>query len=207
MNNETVISQQPSAVQNLCKEFTQSYQKNRKLIGSWGKLLQEIRDGLTVSVDFTESSDPHGSTFTAICRELGIPRSTAYHYINMFLISSTYPQWLQDAATVGNLNLSLKHVQDAYEDMRETLPTDPNAFEVQGIIGKLKEAKPPKVSRPSMTEADFLEELQDLAARAKKAGIAAATVNNLLEQAIVAAYGDATNMTREVAPIYLQGQK
>jgi hypothetical protein len=201
MNTETIISTQPSEVQALCKEFTQSYQKNRKLIGSWGKLLQDIRDGLTVADDFAESSDPHGSTFTAICRELGIPRSTAYHYINIFLISSTYPQWLQDAATVGDLNLSLAHVQAAYEDIREGLPTDPNPLEVQGIIANLKLAKPPKLSRPSLTEEDFLDELKDLAKRAKKAGITAEVVNNLLEQAVAASYG-VTSMTREVAPIY-----
>jgi hypothetical protein len=186
MNTETIISQQPSAVQTLCQQFTQSYQKNRKLMGSWGKLLQEIRDGLTVSTEFAESSDPQGSTFSAICRELGIPRSTAYHYINMFLITSTYPQWLQDAATPANLNLALEHVQNAYEDIRASLPTDPNAFELQGIIGKLKEAKPTREEAEPITREAFVESLAKLIKRALKV-LPADSVVAAVDQALVAA--------------------
>jgi hypothetical protein len=85
----------------------------------------------------------------------------------------------------------------------KTLPTDPNPLEVSGIIANLKQAKPPKVSRPSLTEADFLKELEDLTKRAKKAGITAVAVNNLLEQAIAVAYGaPGARVTREKAPIY-----
>jgi len=139
-----VISQQSTVVQTLCDQFTRSYQKNRQLVGSWGKMLQEIRDGLTVPEDFVENEDPRGATFGAICRELGIPRSSAYHYINIFLVTSTYPQWLQDASTQANLNLALKHVQNAYEEIRENIPTNPNPLEVAGVVAKLKAAKPPQ---------------------------------------------------------------
>jgi hypothetical protein len=173
---KSVISMQSAQVQNLCGEFTKVYQQNRNLIGSWGRLLQEIRDGLTVPEDLAENEDPQGATFGAICRELGIPRSTAYHYIDTFLITSTYPQWLQDASTQANLNLALKHVQNAYENIREDIPKKPNPLEVAGVVAQLKAAKPAQEEDEPITKELLVKALARLIKRGMKIMPAAAVV-------------------------------
>lgn len=194
-------------MQTLCTQFTDSYGKNRKLVAQWGKILSDIRDGLTVPSDLAESDDPRGTTFTAICRELGIPRSTAYHYIHTFLITSTYPQWLQDAAPVNGLNLALEHVQNAYEEMRATLPQNPNAFEISGVVAELKKAKATTVDTEPLTVDALKAQFEKMVKRAKKAGIATDVVFRTLEDAIATSFGaPGAKVTRETAPIYRQRQ-
>jgi hypothetical protein len=209
-----VIGQQPKEVQSLCMQFTQSYNKHRKTIAEWGRLLQAIRDSNLNAVypdgksleATNKNGDPvdvQGQTFSNICRELGVPRSTAYHYINIFLVTTTYPEWLQDAATASNLNLAAQHVQDAFEAIRETLPAKPDAFQVGGIVAQLKAAKAPSADSEPLTQAELKSQIEKLMKRANKAGISAAVVYTTLEQAIAAAFGDGpVNVTREMAPIF-----
>jgi hypothetical protein len=112
--------------------------------------------------------------------------STAYHYINTFLVTSTYPEWLQNAAIPANLNLALEHVQNAYESIREGLPTNPNTYEVQGIISQLKQAKPPREEAEPITREAFVESLAKLIKRGMKF-LSADSVVVAVDQALAAA--------------------
>src|ERR1700747_163648 len=136
----TVISLQPKEVQSYCTEFTQSYNRHRKTIAEWGRLLLAIRDSDLNPVDTNGKpivgTDVEDLTFSAICRELGVPRSTAYHYIGIFLVTATYPEWLQEAATANNLNLAAQHVQDAFESMRGEIPATPDTLQVAGVVAQ-----------------------------------------------------------------------
>src|SRR5208283_2686643 len=171
-STQSVISQQCEEVQAHCTQFTQSYNKNRKTIAEWGRLLQAIRDSNLNPVDADGKSidgkDVQDLTFSAICRELGVPRSTAYHYINIFLVTSTYPEWLQQAATANNLNLAAQHVQDKFESLRETIPAEPDALQIAGIVAELKKAKPPQTSTTHGTPSQrFQQMLRDALEYAK----------------------------------------
>jgi hypothetical protein len=181
----SVIGHQPKEVQAMCSHFTQSYNKHRKTIAEWGRLLQAIRDSNLNPVDADGKpivgKDVEDLTFSAICRELGVPRSTAYYYINIFLVTSTYPEWLQEAATASNLNLAAQHVQDAFDSMRETIPAKPDILQVAGVVAQLKKTKAPSAAGSRKKgEARFLEMLQEAFAYAAK--------NNLLEKAIAARF-------------------
>lgn len=146
----TVISLQSNEIQSYCTQFVQSYNKHQKTVAEWGRLLQAIRDSNLNPVDAEgkplDGKDVQIRTFSAICKELGVPRSTAYHYIDIFLVTSTYPEWLQEAATASNLSLAARHVQDVYESLRESIPAKPDSFQVAGIVSKLKQAKPTQSS-------------------------------------------------------------
>jgi hypothetical protein len=182
-STQSVIGQQSKEVQSICTQFTQSYNQHRKTVAEWGRLLQAIRDSNLNPVDAEgkplEGNDVQVQTFSSICKELGVPRSTAYHYINIFLVTSTYPEWLQEAATTNNLNLAAQHVQDAYESMRETIPASPDAFQVSGIVSQLKQAKPQQTSNPQGNPSQrFRQMLHEALEYANK--------HNLLEKTIAA---------------------
>lgn len=220
--SNTVIGQQTKEVQALCEQFIQSYNKHRKTVAEWGRILQTIRDSNLKLVDADgkplattdrngDLVDVHGNTFSAICRELGLPRSTAYHYISLYLVNKTYPVWLQEAATASNVNLGARHVQNKFEEIRN-LPDypgrdsngnerTPNSFEIDGIVTQLKAAKAPTPDSEPLTEDELKKQMQRLMNRAKKAGIALQSVQTTLEQALAAAFG-CTRTTREKAPIY-----
>jgi len=203
-STQSVISQQCEEVQAHCTQFTQSYNKNRKTIAEWGRLLQAIRDSNLNPVDADGKSidgkDVQDLTFSAICRELGVPRSTAYHYINIFLVTSTYPEWLQEAATASNLNLAAQHVQDAFESMHEGIPAKPDTFQVAGVVAQLKQAKaaPSATGSRKTGEARFRQMLQEAFAYAVR--------NNLLEKTIAARFAatPAEAFTVEQAVEFLQ---
>lgn len=212
-----VIAQQSTEVQSLCTQFTQSYNKHRKTVADWGCILQAIRDSKlnTVSsegkplevVDTKGNSvDVQGKTFTTICQEqLGVPRSTAYHYINMYVVTLTYPTWLQDAATAKNLNLAAQHVQNKFQEVRnrENYPVNPDEFQIGGIVAELKAAKASTPESEPLTAEELKSQIQRLLKRAKNAKIASEIVYATLEEAIAASFG-ATGaiVTREMAPIY-----
>jgi hypothetical protein len=202
----TIIEQQPQSVQTLCDQFSQSYAKNRKLVSSWGKMLSEIRDGLTVPTDFAENDDPRATTFSAICRELGILRSSAYHYISIFLIASTYPQWLQDAATENRVNLALEHVQNAYEKIRESLPKEPNSLEISGVVAELKKAKVSQSNEPHLTKQQRFEKmLSDAVKFAKENELIQNEAPLIAElQAICGKYRITVQIPLKKAPVYSQ---
>ena len=210
-NGNTVIGHQGKEVQTLCGQFTQSYNKHRKTIAEWGRLLQAIRDSNLNPVNAEGTpltgEDVQVQTFSAICKELGVPRSTAYHYINIFLVTSTYPEWLQEAATANNLNLAAQHVQDAFESMREAIPAKPDALQVAGVVSELKKAKAPEEEAEPITVEDFKKSIARLVKRANKSGISKEIVqnvlNNPLEDALAAALGTpGARVTRERAPYW-----
>lgn len=214
MNTATIISKQPKEVQALCTQFTQSYNKHRKTIAEWGKYLQGIRDGNLNPVDADgvplEGEDVQLQTFSAILKELGVPRSTAYHYIDIFLVTSTYPEWLQEAATSNNLNLAAKHVQDAFESMREDIPVKPDALQAAGVVAELKKVKPVPEEATPITADEFKKGVAKLVKRALKCGISREIVsnalNNSLEDAVASALGaPGARVTRERAP-YMAAQ-
>jgi hypothetical protein len=208
----TVIGQQGKDVQTLCGQFTQSYNNHRKTIAEWGRLLQAIRDSNLnpVNADGTPltGEDVQVQTFSAICRELGCPRSTAYHYIDIYLVTKTYPEWLQTAATASNLNLAAQHVQDAFESMRESIPTSPDAFQVAGVVAKLKQARAPVDPQPrESAQARFQRLLKEALEFAKKEEITPEFVTATLESEIAASFGMAgARVTRELSPIYTASQ-
>jgi lambda repressor-like predicted transcriptional regulator len=214
--SNTVIAKQSEEVQELCAQFTQSYNKHRKTIAEWGRILQGVRDSNLnpVNADGTPlaGEDVQVQTFSAICKELGVPRSTAYHYINIYLVTSTYPDWLQQAATASNLNLAAQHVQDAYESMRESIPANPDSLQVSGVVAELKKAKAPAEEAVPITVADLKKAISSLAKRAAKSGIPQNTfhnaLNSALEDAVAAAFGTpGARVTRERSPIYAATQR
>jgi hypothetical protein len=183
-----VIGQQSKEVQSLCMQFTQSYNKHRKTVAEWGRILQTIRDSKLNAVNSEGESlalvdtkgdpvDVQGKTFSTICQELGVPRSTAYHYINLHVVLSTYPEWLQEAATVGNLNLAARHVQDAFESMRETIPAKPDSLQISGVVAELKKAKAPLEDTQPLTRQEFVKSLAKLIRRGLKSMEAAAVIS------------------------------
>ncbi len=208
---QTVIGQQPKEVQLYCSKFTESYNKNRKTIAEWGRLLLAIRDSNLNPVNADGKAltgeDVQVQTFTVICRELGVPRSTAYHYISIFLVTKTYPEWLQEAATASNLNLAAQHVQDAFESMRETIPAKPDSLQVSGVVAELKKAKAPSEEAEPITVEEFKKSIGRLIKRAAKSGISKEIVHNILntplEDALAAALGSpGARVTREKSPIW-----
>jgi hypothetical protein len=224
--DQSVIARQPEEVQSLCFQFTQSYNRHRKTVAEWGRTLQAIRgsnlnpvnaEGEPLAAEDRDgnSVDVKGSTFSAICRELGVPRSTAYHYINIYLVTKTCPEWLQDASTANNLNLAAGHVQKKFEEIRN-LPDypgrdvdgkerTPNPFEIEGIVKQLKAEKAPTVNSTPLTQDELKEQMERLMSRAKKSGIALQFIHATLEEAIAAAYGTpGAKVTREKAPICSQ---
>jgi hypothetical protein len=172
MSSTTVISQQPSEIQSLCNRFTESYAKHRKSLLEWGKLLLAIKESKLNPVDAKgepfDGKDPREQTFTAICGELGLPRSTAYHYLNAYLVTSKYPEWLQQAAETNQLNLAARHVQDAFGSMRESIPASPDNLQVIGIVNVLKKAKPAGSETSKKPKEKFAEMLKEALAYANK---------------------------------------
>jgi hypothetical protein len=224
--DQSVIGHQPEEVRSLCVQFTRSYNKHRNAVAEWGFTLQAIRDSKLNPVNAEGEQlaaedrngnpvDLQGNTFSAICRELGVPRSTAYHYINIYLVTKTCPEWLQDASTANNLNLAAVHVQKKFEEIRN-LPDypgrdsdgnerTPNPFEIDGIVKQLKAAKAPTVDSAPLTRDELKEQMERLMSRAKRSGIALQFIHATLEEAIAAAYGTpGAKVTREKAPIYSQ---
>jgi hypothetical protein len=149
-----ILFQQSQAVQALAIQFNTQYtSKNSvKVRAGWGALLLPIQKSdlnlVNADGDPVQGTDAPSVTFAAICRELGIPRSTAYHYINEHITVTTYPQVIQDAAADAGLNLALEHVQAVYGAMvAKGLPSNPSALEVKGIISELQDAKPNKAPK------------------------------------------------------------
>jgi hypothetical protein len=152
-----ILFRQSQAVKDLATQFNQTYtSKNSvKARAAWGSLLEQIRKSDLVCVnskgEAVTSKDAPKLTFAAICRELGVPRSSAYALINEHIIVSTYPQVIQDAAADAGLNLALEHVQSAYGDMiaKGTLPENPNALEAAGIVAQLEAVPNPNAKSAS----------------------------------------------------------
>jgi lambda repressor-like predicted transcriptional regulator len=214
--SNTVIAKQSKEVQALCAQFTQSYNKHRKTVAEWGRILQGVRDSNLNPVNADgiplTGEDVQVQTFSAICKELGVPRSTAYHYINTFLVTSTYPEWLQEAANVNNLNLAAQHIQDAYESMRESIPPNPDSLQVSGVVAELKKAKAPAEKTEPITVADLKKAISSLVKRAAKSGIPQNTfhntLNSALEEAVAVAFGTpGARVTRELSPVYAAPQR
>jgi hypothetical protein len=146
----SVIGRQSVEVQNLCKQFETQYAGSNsvQIRSEWGRMLSAIQnaDLKTVNAkgESLEGDDPKGSTFSVICRELGIPRSTAYHYIDQYITVQTYPDYIQKAAAESGLNLAKPHVQAKFGELQaQGLPKNPSNLEVEGIIKKLQDASPP----------------------------------------------------------------
>jgi hypothetical protein len=184
MSQETqsVVERQPREVQSYCLEFTQSYNKNRKTISDWGRILLAIKNGKLNPVDAKgepfEGNDPQGLTFSAICGELGVPRSTAYHYINEYITVTTYPEPIQEAARKLNVNLALDYVRAAF--IAGEYPPKPNENEAMGIVAKLKLAKPAAtLSRQSPAER-FREMVEEALVFAKRNKLLTEVVANSL---------------------------
>jgi len=167
-----ILARQSEAVKSLATQFNQNYaSKNSvKVRAAWGKLLEQIRradlncvnsDGQPVKG--TANQTPEAATFVAICRELGIPRSTAYLYIQDHITVNTYPQAIQDAAADAGLNLALDHVQAAYGGMTVTEADLSNPNAVRGIIAQLEEApKPNTMSDKKSVEERLISLFADL---------------------------------------------
>jgi hypothetical protein len=152
-----ILDQQSPTVKSLATQFNQDYTSKNSIKArvAWGSLLDQIRKSDLVCVNssgeaITGKEAPR-LTFEGICRELGCPRSTAYHYINTYITVSTYPQAIQDAAADARLNLALEHIQAAYADMiaKGTLPENPNALEAAGIVAQLEQAPNPNAKGKS----------------------------------------------------------
>ena len=144
-----ILAQQSEAVKSLATQFNQNYaSKNSvKVRAAWGKLLEQIRksdlncvNSRGEAVRAAANQTPEAATFVAICRELGIPRSTAYLYIQDHITVSTYPQAIQDAAADAGLNLALDHVQAFYATLTVTDADLSNPNAVRGIIAQLEDA-------------------------------------------------------------------
>ena len=209
-----VLYLQSGAVQALATQFNTQYaSKNSvKVRAAWGALLEQILKSdlncVNTKGEAVTGADAPDITFAAICRELGIPRSTAYHYINEHITITTYPQVIQDAAAAAGLNLALEHVQAAYGQMvAKGLPSDPSALEVKGIISELQNAKPDKTTRPrESAQARFRRLLKEAFDFANENGLDELTVHETVESLIAESYGmPGAKLTREMAPIYKQG--
>jgi len=201
------LAQQPEVVQDVARQFHQNYtSKNSvKVRATWGAFLEQIQNGL-VAVTVGKGDKAHAldnkETFAGICRELGIPRSTAYSYIHTYIVVSNYPQAIQEAAEEAGLNLALPHVMAEFQKM--TLPTNPSPLELRGIIAQLEEAKPAETEteeEPLLLE-EFQKKLSKLVARARKSGIAfRATLEIMIEASYEArkAYKSAITVEEAVA--------
>jgi hypothetical protein len=152
---DTVIGRQSDGVQELCAQFNNRYtsKNNVELRATWGALLEKVKNAPLNTVDEKgkpiESDEPQTATFSAICRELGVPRSTAYYYIETHIVVNNYPKSIQDAAAEACLNLAKPHVVAAFESMRQlaqgsenAIPAKPTPLEAKGIVLDLKKVKP-----------------------------------------------------------------
>jgi|ERR1051325_1701132 hypothetical protein len=167
-----ILSHQSDVVKSLATQFNQNYagKNSVKVRAAWGKLLEQIRraDLNCVNSDGqplkgTANQTPEAATFVAICRELGIPRSTAYLYIQDHITVSSYPQAVQDAAADAGLNLALDHVQAFYATLTVTDADLSNPNAVRGIIAQLEDAPNPTInpSKKSVEER-LISMLRDL---------------------------------------------
>ena len=189
--NTPILFQQPESVQKKAVAFHENYHGKKSVAArvAWGEMLIQIRDDVKRAT-FGEGDNAkeldEKETFSNICRELGIPRQTAYDYIDLSIAVNTYPQAIQEAAAKAGLNLALPHVMDYYKTM--DIPKDPKDLTplvIRGIIAELEEAKAPKEEQKPLTQEDFDEKLAMLIKRAKKSKL---TFEVTLETLIAASY-------------------
>jgi hypothetical protein len=165
-----VIVRQSAQVQSLCEQFSKQYnsKNNVKVRGEWGRVLQEIRDSelnpVNAKGEPVTGKDATALTFGAICKELHIPRSTAYHYIDEFVTVTTFPPEIQEAARTLNINLALDHVRAAY--IAGEYPAKSNENEALGIVAKLKLVRPPESTHETLTPGQATERFREMVKKA-----------------------------------------
>src|SRR5258706_7484264 len=153
-----VLFQQPAAVQQAAKDFNTDYNSKNsvKVRRAWGAFFEQIQKGLTQAKNAKGETMDGVSTFTAICKELDVPRSSAYAYIRTHISCSNYPQAIQDAAEDAGLNLAQDHVIAEYVNLKGkneagVNPAQPTILEARGIVALLADAPNPTRSRQSPT--------------------------------------------------------
>jgi hypothetical protein len=154
----TVIGRQSAQVKSLCDTFQKQYdgKANVRLRSEWGRMLQQIRDSelnpVNAKGEPVTGEDATALTFGAICKELHIPRSSAYNFMATYITVTTFPESIQEAARTLNVNLALDHVRAAY--VAGEYPPKVNENEALGIVAKLKLVKPAereeKSSKPAI---------------------------------------------------------
>jgi hypothetical protein len=117
-------------------------------------------------------------TVFAICREIGIGRSTYYLYRNDYITNQTYPPKIQEAAIEARFNLAPEHVQAKFaamllegglldgKNLEKLTP-----LEVKGVISELEAAKPKQKDDEPLTKDELTNRLNRLFKRAKKDGL------------------------------------
>ncbi len=150
-----VLFQQPAAVQQAAKDFNTDYNSKNsvKVRRAWGAFFEQIQKGLTQAKNAKGETMDGVSTFTAICKELDVPRSSAYAYIRTHISCSNYPQAIQDAAEDAGLNLAQDHVIAEYVNLKGkneagVNPAQPTILEARGIVALLADAPNPNKKPP-----------------------------------------------------------
>jgi hypothetical protein len=83
---------------------------------------------------------------------MGLPPSTAYYHIDVYLTTTKYPHYIQEAAAAAGLNLALDHVVAKWDELKAGYPEKPSPLEVKGIIADLEAAKRPQEDAEPITE-------------------------------------------------------
>jgi hypothetical protein len=194
-----VLYQQTPAVQHLAVEFNQDYnsKNNVKVRRGFGVYLEQIHKGQTLAKNAQGKEMDGKSTFTAICRELGIARSSAYGYIATHIACSNYPQAIQDAAADAGLNLAQDHVVAEYVKLKGAgeagvNPAQPTSVEARGVVSLLADApNPNKKTVSHKSGADRFQELLNEAFEyAEEEELDAITVANVAASTVTANIND-----------------
>jgi hypothetical protein len=205
-----ILAQQSQAVQDAAVKAQSEYtnQKSVAMRRSWGSLLEPIKNGNLKLVDAGGNPTDHKKTWSAICRELGIPRSSADRYIDEFVASKTYPKAVQELAATEGLNLALQHVMDKWTELtgpggdlegKDVSKLSP--LEVKGVVSQLEEAKAPKEAKKAKgtTAQQFTDLLKEAFEFAKEGGLKSEEVIKCLN-GLSAIYGAILPQLTEVAP-------
>jgi hypothetical protein len=179
--NTPILFQQPDSIRKQALAFHEKYtsKKSVETRVAWGQMLKEIQNSVVPAIsgkgDKAQQLNEK-DTFSSICRELGVARSTAYDYINLHISVKTYPQAIQEAAAEVGLNLALDHVMAEYrkivaDDFKNRDLNDLTRFEVLGIIAQLEKAEAPKEEYQPITRDEFMKKLNNLIMRGLKSKV------------------------------------
>jgi len=216
-DNTPILNQQPQAVKDAAVKAVSEYtsKKSVAIRSGWGSFLEPIKNGQLNLVDVDGQpieGDSHKKTWSAICREMGIPRSSADRYIDEYLACKVYPDAIQEVAAREGLNLALTHVMDKWveltapggdlegKDLSRLTP-----YEVKGIVSDLEQIKAQtKTTKTRETpKVKFQRLLKEALAFAREEKITSEFITATLESEIAASFGmPGAKVTREKAPIY-----
>ena len=175
-----VLAAQDNSVQALATNLNAKHvdRNHIRFRSDCGALIIQLEKSNLTCINAKGEAMTQEETVFAICREIGIGRSTYYLYRNDYITTQTYPPKIQEGAIEARLNLAPEHVQAKFAGMllEGGLLHDKNlekltALEVKGVISELETDKPKPEDDEPLTKDELTKRLNRLFKRAKKDGL------------------------------------